>query len=407
LSEIPVTSDYKPLTGKSIVLGLTSSSAIYRSIDLARSLIRMGAAIDVVMTREAARLVSPTLIEWAVGRKPYVELTGAVEHIALAQRADMLVVAPATLRTMARVAYGFTDELLPLLAAAMLGLRKRVMVVPAMNMALYASPQYRDVEARLRAMGVHVLKPLIEEGKAKYPPLEDLAHCIDAYANRGADLSGRRILVTAGPTREYIDPVRVITNPSSGLMGVLVAREAACRGAEVDLIHGPLSVKPPYMVERIPVETTEDMARAVAKLTSVKRYDAAVFAAAPADFTVAEKSTSKIPSRELGELVIRLKPTPKAIKQVSTESRPQVIVAFAAETASDHLELVERARAKLEEYGADYVVANRVYGGVGFASSYIDVCIVERSGHKCYGVIRKEMLARLILDLVAAGLSKS
>jgi len=406
LSEVPVSSEYKPLAGKSIVLGLTSSSAVYRSLDLARSLLRLGASVDVAMTREAAKLISPILVEWAIGHKPYTKLSGAAEHIALANHSDLLVIAPATLRTLARIACGLTDELLPLLATAMLGLGKRVMAVPTMNIALYNSPQYRSVEAKLEEIGVYILKPLIEEGKAKFPPLEDLVHCVEAYANRGRDLAGYRILVTAGPTREYIDPVRVITNPSSGLMGVLIAREAACRGASVDLIHGPLAVKPPYMVERVYAETTSDMARAVAKRTNEVKYDAAIFAAAPADFAPVIKSPVKIPSRSSGELELVLRPTPKVVKHASKQNRPRILVIFVAETAGDHAELVEKARAKLEDYDADVVVANRVFSGVGFASNYIDACIVERDKHFCYGVVRKEALARIVVDAVAGKLSK-
>ena len=398
MSEYITRREYAPLTGKHVILGLTASSAIYKSIDLARNLIRFGAEVDIVMTRESLNLVSETLIEWAIGRKPYVEVTGEIEHVTLARKADALVVAPATLKTMSRIAHGYTDELLPLLATTMLGAGKKVVVVPTMNIMLYKSPQYRIVEEKLLEIGVYVVKPYIEEDRVKYPPLDDLIHCIEVAVNRGRDLVGKKVLVTAGPTREYIDPVRIITNPSSGYMGVLLAREAVCRGAEVDLVHGPLAVKPPYSVDHYPVESTADMAKMVSRLTSMKKYDIAVYAAAPADFTVLSKSMTKIPTREARELVITLKPTLKVVKHVSRQNKPLVNIIFTAETTRDHVELVEKARDKLEEYGADFAVANRVYKGVGFSSEYIDTCIVDKEKHVCYGVVRKELIARIVID---------
>ncbi len=159
MSEYLARREYAPLTGKRIILGLTASSAIYKSIDLARSLIRLGAEIDVVMTNESLKLIGPDLVEWAIGRKPYLEVTGSIEHITLSHKADALVVAPATLKTLSKIAYGYTDELLPLLATAMLGLGKKVVIVPTMNIALYNSPQYKAVEKKLREIGVHVIQP--------------------------------------------------------------------------------------------------------------------------------------------------------------------------------------------------------------------------------------------------------
>lgn len=407
LSEYLSRREYAPLTGKKIILGLTASSAIYKSIDLARGLIRLGAEIDVVMTSESLRLIGPDLVEWAIGRKPYLETTGSIEHITLAYKADALVIAPITLKSLSKIAYGYTDELLPLLTSAMLGLNKKVIVIPTMNIALYNSPQYKMVEEKIKELGIHVLLPYIEEDRVKYPPLNDLLHCIDALVNRGRDLMGLKALVTAGPTREYIDPVRILTNPSTGYMGIVIARELACRGAIVDLVHGPLLVKPPYMVNKYLVETTSEMAKTVAMLTDKKKYDIAIYAGAPADFTVLRRSNTKIPTRETRELTISLKPTIKVVKRVSKRNRPSVNIIFVAETVETHSDLVEKARSKIIEYNADMAVANKVSPEAGFASPYIDACIVSREEHICYGVIFKDLIARVIVDKAVELLNKT
>ncbi|WP_245521912.1 bifunctional phosphopantothenoylcysteine decarboxylase/phosphopantothenate--cysteine ligase CoaBC [Staphylothermus hellenicus] len=402
LSELPRREEYSPLKNRRLLIGLTASSSIYRSIDLIRKLIRMGAKIKVVMTRESLSLITPDLVEWATGPKPLIEFTGRAEHIELTNWAEAFIIVPATLNTIAKIAYGIGDQLLHLTAITMMGAGKKLAILPTMNMKLYNSPQYREALNKLASYSnVSIINPLIDEGKAKFPPLDDVAHCIDALVNRGRDLEGKHILVTAGPTIEYIDPVRIITNNSSGLMGVLLAREAVCRGATVDLVHGPLRIDPPYNVNKYPVTTTAQMAKTISKLTNEKQYDAAIFAAAPADYTVLSRSRKKISTRELGSLVIRLKQTPKTVKFVSRNNRPKLMIIFSAETIDNHLELVEKARNKLVDYNADLAIANNVsISGIGFSSSYIDACIVSRDSYECMGVIRKEVLMRKIIDLI-------
>lgn len=402
LAELPLIEEYSPLRNRRILFGLTASSSIYRSIDLVRKLIRLGAEIKVVMTRESLSLITPDLVEWAIGSKPLIEFTGRAEHIELANWAEAFIIAPATLNTISRIAYGIADQLLHLTAITMMGAGKKLAILPTMNMKLYNSPQYREAINKLASYNnVSIINPLIEEGKAKFPPINDVVHCIDALVNRGRDLEGKYMLITAGPTIEYIDPVRIITNNSSGLMGVLLAREAVCRGAVVDLVHGPLRVEPPYNVNKYPVTTTAQMAKTISKLTNEKQYDAAIFAAAPSDYTVLSRSHKKISTHEHVSLVVRLKQTPKTIKYVSRSKKPKLLIIFSAETVDNHLELVEKARNKLLEYNADLAIANNVsISGVGFSSNYIDACIVSSDSHECMGVIRKEVLARKIIDIV-------
>ncbi len=388
---------YQPLAGRNIILGVTGSSAVYKSVDLARRLIRMGASVKVVMTKFSTKLIGPDLFYWATGSKPFIEMTGETEHIDLAKWGDAVVIAPATLNTMSKIAHGVLDELLPLVAVTMIGSGKRIVIVPAMNIRLYNTPQYRRVARILEEYGVVIIPPLIEEDKAKYPPLEDLVHCVDAIINRGRDLAGHRVLITAGPTREHIDPVRVITNPSTGLMGVIMAREAACRGAIVDLVHGPLSVEPSYMVNKYPVETAEEMAQRVRELTEKYEYSVAVFAAAPADYKPLVSSIEKIPSRSAPRLVLELVSTPKVIKSISR--RPRVLVGFAAETTSGD-ELVKKALEKISDYNLDLVVANNVLSELGgFGKVFLDAILVERSqGVLDKGLFVKHEIARKTLD---------
>lgn len=390
---------YQPLLGKNIVLGVTGSVAIYRSVDLARRLIRMGASLRVVMTKFSTKLVGPDLFHWATGSKPYIEMTGETEHIDLAKWGDALVIAPATLNTMCKIAFGVLDELLTLTAATMLGGKKRVIVVPAMNIRLMSSPQYKKSSEILSEQGVIIIPSLIEEDKAKYPPLDDLAHCIDASINRGRDLEGLRVVVTAGPTREYLDPVRVITNPSSGLMGVLIAREAACRGADVTLVHGPLALATPYLVKSVYTETTASMAKAIERLTKERNYDAAVFAGAPADFKPISSSETKIPTKTTSRLVVELEATPKVIRSLAT--RPRVLVGFAAESCSGE-DLVKKGLEKMSEYNLDLVVANNILSErAGFGKEFLDAVIIDRGNVVREGLIHKYEIARLVVDYIA------
>ncbi|MGB9827844.1 MAG: bifunctional phosphopantothenoylcysteine decarboxylase/phosphopantothenate--cysteine ligase CoaBC [Thermosphaera sp.] len=392
--------EHMPLTGKRIALGVSGSVAAYRSVDLARKLIRMGAEVRPILTRFATKLIGPDLLWWATGNKPLVEMTGETEHIDVAKWADALVIAPATLNTMSKIAYGILDELLPLTAATMMGDGKKIIIAPAMNMRLYTSPQYEKARRLLEDYNVVIIPPFIEENKVKFPPLDDLAHCVDAVVNRGQDLKGKRIVVTAGATREYLDPVRVLTNPSSGLMGILIAREAACRGAIVDLVSGISRFDPPYMVNNISVETTSDMALAIERLTSEREYDAGIFAAAPADYKPKVYHEEKLSTRDMRSLVIELEATKKVLKSIV--KRPRLLIGFAAESSKVSEELVEKSRVKLLDYNLDLVVANNILSEkAGFSKPLLEVCYVWKEGFQCPGESFKEVVARAIVDYVA------
>ncbi|MCX8195816.1 MAG: bifunctional phosphopantothenoylcysteine decarboxylase/phosphopantothenate--cysteine ligase CoaBC [Acidilobaceae archaeon] len=383
------------LEGHTIILGITASVSSYKSVDTARWLMRRGAIVVPAMTQEATKYVGPTLLHWATGVEPIVELGGETEHVGLVGKASSVVVAPATLSTMAKVAHGIGDTSVSMIAISAIGYGKKVMFVPAMHDNLYGTAQYAKAKALLEEMGAKVLPPLLEEGAAKYPSPDLVGRVAAAFTSRGEDLKGMRVLVTGGPTREWIDRVRFISNPSSGLMGVEVAVEAWSRGASVDFVHGPLAVKVPHFLNSYRVETAAEMAERVAQLTEKNSYDVAVFAAAPADFAPAEIYEGKIRSGR--ELSLLLKPTPKVL--ASMRSRPKAVIAFAAESTLEEEKLLEAAREKLSKYSADVVVANAVgYPGTGFGSETNRVILVTRDQNRNLGTVHKEVLARLIID---------
>ncbi len=390
------------LEERKIVLGVTSSIALYRSIDLARKFMRRGARVRVVMSPEASRFISPLLFEWATGVKPVTEISGEVEHILLAREYDGMVIAPATANTIAKIAYGIADTPVTLTALSFHGKGKPVLIVPVMHLNMYYSRVVRENIERLKQLGYYVLEPLIEEDKAKIPPIEEIALKMEALVLRGEDLRGVRVLVTAGPTREYLDPIRFLSNPSSGRMGVAVAREAFYRGARVRLIHGPLcGIEPPFWIDRVGVTSTEEMRNKVLEEVEKSEYDIVVLAAAPADYKFKKTSPTKIDSSS--KLIVELEPTPKIIRDVArvakTKKPSTIIIGFAAETARDDRELIERARRKMEKYGIDMIVANNVARkDIGFTSKYNEVYIITRDRVEHIPKKTKEEVARIILD---------
>lgn len=390
------------LAGRCILLGVTGSVSAYRSVDVARWLIRRGARVKPVLTRPAAQLVAPMLFHWATGEEALVDYTGRVEHILYSKDCDSMIVAPATLSTMAKIAYGIVDNSVALAAVSVLGEGKPVLIVPAMHKSMMDSPVYPEIVERLESMGAVVLPPRIEEGVAKYPDVWTVARTAAALTARGRDLAGRRILVTAGATREWIDPARFISNPSSGRMGIEVAVEAWARGAEVYLVHGSTRHVLPHMVKLYSVDTTEEMAETVSRIVDEERIDILVAAAAPADYRPARRMGEKIKSG-IRDLKLELEPTPKVIGGLA--GRVRVLAAFAAETSESREDLEKAALEKMEKYGASIVVANVVgREGVGFSSKDLMALLIWRSSdgrlHKDFiGKIDKEVLARTILDI--------
>lgn len=383
-------------------MGVTGSVAIYRAIDLARELLRRSAKVYTVMTPEATRLVSPEMFRWATGGDVFVEFRGEVAHVALSQTCDGMVIAPASANTIAKIAAGVSDTSVTLTAINFIGKKKPIIVVPSMHLAMYDAPQIRDAINRLRGYGVMFVDPVVEGSAAKFPNVEDIALATEVAILRGQDLTGIRVLVTAGPTREFLDPVRFLTNASSGRMGVAIAREAFFRGADVTLVHGPISrsLLPRYL-RKISVTTTEEMCSAVVEELKRFRYDVVILAGAPSDFRFKDVSKTKVDSN-VGVIGVTLVSTPKISKEVR-EFYKGLLVGFAAETAYGDLSILrEKAIRKLQDRGFDLIVANDVtYTDSGFDSEFNEVTIVGADGHeKHISKTHKGLIARELLDVV-------
>jgi phosphopantothenoylcysteine decarboxylase/phosphopantothenate--cysteine ligase len=390
------------LTGRRVVLGVSGGIASYKACFVARRLTEAGATVDVVLTSAAAEFVRPVTFEALTGRPVLASLWDrdrALAHISLAKESDLVIVAPATANLIARAAQGMADDLL---TAILLARRGPVLLAPAMNDKMFSHPKTGENLEALRARGWVVVGPergALAEGWSEDPGRMSEPETIVAHAERilrapHSRLNGKKVVVTAGPTREALDPVRVITNRSSGRMGYALARAAFARGAEVVLISGPTLLSPPPGVEPIRVESTEEMARAVA--AALKKAAVLVMAAAPADFRPARPAKRKRPRSE-GPLSLELEPTPDILENTKPLRRRCVTVGFALETGSD----LARARRKLEDKGLDLIVVNRAdEPGSGTEVETNRVTLIGKRGSESLPLLAKEEVAEKIWDAV-------
>jgi len=387
------------LAERKIALCITGSVAAVKCPELARELMRRGADVRVAMSPHATRLITPQLMHWATGNEVITELTGKIEHVELAQWADLILTAPATANTLSKVACAIDDTPVTSVISVALGLGKPVAMVPAMHASMYQHKLLQENLARLQSAGIYVLEPRLEEGRAKLPEVQEIASLvIELLGPR--DMQGMRVLVTAGPTIEPIDPIKLITNRSSGKMGIAVARDAAVRGAEVTLIYGPGSETPPANVKLIGVQTTAEMRDAFERELS-SRHDVIVSAAAAQDFAVERPAERKL--RHSKPVTLKLVPAPRVLDGVRKLAPDAFVVGFKAEYDVNDEELLKAAKDKLGE-GLDMVVANDVArSGAGFSVDTNEVLIVTHSGSKSMHATKGE-IARAILDAVVAGL---
>ena len=392
------------LNGRKIVLGVSGGIAAFKSCELVSQLKKRGAQVRVVLTRHACEFVPPLSFETLSGNPAYTDGQDRryeIGHVALAKWADAMVIAPATANILAKAACGIADDLL---STTLVANAAPVLFAPAMNAAMWRNPATQANLETLRGRGAHFVGPETgflacgdaDVGRMSEP--EQIVAALDALlAPKRSDLSGRTVLVTAGPTVERIDPVRFITNRSTGKMGYAIAEAAAARGAKVILASGPVSLAAPKDVLFVPVESSAQLCEAV--LHHAEGADAVIQAAAPADFTPDVFSEHKI--KKTGDaLTLTLKPTTDIAAALGRRKRPgQVLVAFAAETQN----LVENARSKMVRKNADLVVANDVTRpGAGFGADTNIVTLVTKDACRELPQLSKREVADAILDEVSA-----
>ncbi len=401
------------LKGRKIALCITGSVAAVKCPEIARELMRQGAEVYTVMSAMAQKIIHPYLMEWATGNQVVTELTGKIEHVMLAgeeaDKADLVLVAPATANTISKIACGIDDTPVTTLVSTAFGSATPIIVVPAMHESMYRHPVVTENIEKLQSLGVEFVGPRVEEGKAKMAETKEIVEAVIRRLTVKKDLAKRKVIVTAGPTLEYIDPVRVITNKSSGKMGVAVVEEALSRGAEVTLVYGPGTAIPPREAKKIPVETSQEMYEAVVSELKSKKYDIAIAVAAVADWAPEEQYEYKVPTSTEPELTVKLKPTPKIIDAVKKISPDTFLVAFRAEYNLSDKELVQSAYERLKKAKADLTAANDTgRKGVGFGYDTNEVFIVDANKKVVHvPLATKREVAKRLFDVIIDKIKQS
>ncbi len=394
------------ISGKTIVLGVTGSIAAYKACEIASQLTQAGAKVDVVMTKAATKFVSPLTFRSLTGRPVVTEMFDltsevSVEHVALAQRADIVVIAPATANIIAKIAAGIADDML---CCTVLATKAPIIIAPAMNANMYENPVTQENLNKLKARGFTIVGPASgwlacgETGVGRLADVDEIISTIKQVLGKKGDLSGRKIVVTAGGTQEPIDPVRHISNRSSGKMGYALAEAARDRGAQVILITGPTALPKPTGVEIINVRTAQEMYEAVSK--TVIGADALIMAAAVADYRPIKVSESKI-KKTAATLTLELERTPDILGTVSGDF---IRVGFAAESEN----LIENATKKLKDKKLDLIVANDITApDRGMGADTNQVVIIDREGKVDeLPLLLKREVADKVLDKVVALISQ-
>ena len=389
------------LKGKTVLLGVTGGIAAYKAAALASSLVKLHADVEVVMTKNATQFVTPLTFEQLTGHRTMVDtfdrnFSHQVEHISLAERTDLVIVAPATANVCAKLAHGLADDML---TTTVLACRCPKLIAPAMNTNMFENQVTQDNLEILRRYGWDVIAPASGRlacgavGAGKLPEPETLVQHILRYIALPHDLTGKKVLITAGPTQEALDPVRYLTNHSSGKMGYALAKMAMLRGAEVTLVSGPVSITPPPFVEVVPVVSAKDMFEAVtARAESV---DFIFKAAAVADYTPANYSDDKMKKKD-GDLSIALERTQDILSWLGQHKRTgQVVCGFSMETR----DMLENSTAKLTKKNVDMICANNLkVQGAGFGVDTNVITLITKDGATQLPLLSKEDAACAILD---------
>lgn len=394
------------LSGKHIVLGVTGGIAAYKAAPIVSKLKKQGAEVRVVMTANAHQFITPLTLETLSGHAVYTDSfdrAWEIGHISLAKWADLFVIAPATANVLGKIVHGIADDLL---TTAVMASPVGLMIAPAMNTVMWLSPANQSNIRILKERGALMVGPesgtlaCKDDDIGRMSEPETIVDRIGEYFTSRDDFAGRRVLVTAGPTREMLDPVRFLSNRSSGKMGYAIAEAVRDRGAAVTLVSGPVALTPPTGVELVSIQSSEDLHREVT--ARAKQMDVVIQAAAPADYTPVQYSERKI--KKVGDdLVVALKKTVDIAAELGREKRAgQVLVAFAAETNNT----LENAREKRIRKNADLIVLNDVTRpGAGFEGDTNAVTLIDSAGEEEVPLLHKRQVAMRILDRVLGYLS--
>ncbi len=389
---------------KTVVLGVTGCIAAYKSCYVVRGLQKAGVRVKVVMTEHATHFIDPVTFRALTHEEVAVGLfdnpSDPIHHISLAQEADVFAIAPCTANMMAKITCGLADDLL---STSALATTAPLLIAPAMNVHMYENVATQENIARLKARAIHFVQPGVgyqacgDVGKGRMSEPDEIVAEILRLLEVKRDLEGRKILITAGPTRERIDPVRFISNDSSGKMGFALAQEAYARGAQVTLVTGPVSLEDPAGVDVIRIESARDLLEACR--SPFEEADAAIFAAAVADKRPARAANAKLKKGKDDDLLshIELVENPDVLATLAAEKGERVVVGFAAETN----DVIANARAKFEKKGADFIVANEVGSGKAFGTADNEVWLVHGEGEIHVPSANKRDVADAILDEVA------
>ena len=397
------------LSGKTVLLGITGGIAAYKAAAVASALVKLHANVEVVMTENATKFITPLTFEQLTGRKTLVDtfdrnFVHQVEHISLAERTDLVLVAPATANVCAKLAHGLADDML---TTTILACKCPKLIAPAMNTNMYENPVTQDNLALLRKYGWEVIDPASgrlacgAEGKGKLPEPEQLIQHILRHIAFEHDLNGKKVLVTAGPTQEALDPVRYLTNHSTGKMGYAIAKTAMLRGATVTLITGPTAITHPPFMKVIPVRSAQEMFEAVKEHYS--DCDIIIKAAAVADYTPLDYAQSKIKKSD-GDMAIPLKRTQDILKYLGTHKKAhQVICGFSMETES----LLENSRKKLLSKNIDMICANSLtQQGAGFGVDTNIITVITAEETLELPLLSKDAAANTILSYASGMLTR-
>lgn len=391
------------LKGKTVVLGVTGSIAAYKMANVASMLVKRGCEVHVVMTKNATHFINPIAFESLTNTKCLVETFDRnfqfhVAHVSLTDKADLMLIAPASANVIGKIAGGIADDML---TTTVMACQKPVLIAPAMNTKMYENPILQDNLEKLRGYGYEIIEPASghlacgTSGAGKMPSEEVLVAHIERRISMEKDLEGKKVLVTAGPTIEAIDPVRYISNHSSGKMGYEIAKAAMLRGADVTLVSGQTSLTPPMFVDTIPVKSAADMYEAV--MEKKDEQDIIIKAAAVADYTPSYVSQEKVKKKD-GEMSIELTRTKDILKTLGEQRRDdQFLCGFSMETQN----MLENSRAKLKKKRIDMIAANNLKEkGAGFQTDTNIVTFITENEEVPLPMMTKEEVANALLDFI-------